>query len=250
MRIAIFGDSYATDKYLYTQDRTNTPWSKYLERAGHTVTNFARSGSSLVFSYMEFLKINRNDYDKIIFVITASDRIYLPEIADVLWPDRICARHITPGSLEDPDRPGLTFEYTSQQAEMLRAINAYYKFIHNTDVEAIHYGLIIEKLQSLQDENILFINTYIDTRYPLLNNTNRISDRTIDFNLKLVHLIDCEYYKISPAFNDARINHMNHINNKFFAKCVLGWLKNGIFDVDMNMFVPDTRGLEYIVNPN
>ena len=85
-RIAIFGDSFAANE---VGDRIDDPlrveqgfsWSNELAKT-HTVTNFARPGTGLYWSYNLFLD-NYKEFDKIVFVASTNKRIQINEFNEV-----------------------------------------------------------------------------------------------------------------------------------------------------------------------
>ena len=71
--LGIFGDSYAVD---YHGHRIQDPDQKYVDKAwvnmiknDYTVTNYAKSGSSIYYSYKLFME-NHMKHDNIMFIVS------------------------------------------------------------------------------------------------------------------------------------------------------------------------------------
>lgn len=75
MKIAIYGDSFADPTW---NSNSYNSWPELLSKE-HTVTNFAKEGSSLWWSYKKF-KDNHTNFDLNIFVATTHSRIYLERL--------------------------------------------------------------------------------------------------------------------------------------------------------------------------
>jgi len=93
MRIALYGDSFACINTKWGDTGTDRPekglsWGELLENHGHTISNFAKSGTAFMFSYDHFLREHKN-FDLNIFVVTSPERLYVKALDGMCmfgWP--------------------------------------------------------------------------------------------------------------------------------------------------------------------
>lgn len=74
LKIGVFGDSFADINPIERITSTNMSWMMWLEKlSNYTVSSFGKSGTSIWFSYKEFLK-QKDEFDLIIFCYSDPDR--------------------------------------------------------------------------------------------------------------------------------------------------------------------------------
>lgn len=93
MKIAVYGDSFA-----YSRNSLDTSWFSLLgKKLNCTVDTYGCSGTSVYYSYKQFMNSSYSDYDYIIFLVsepsryynkvefTTGDSFYLTGINDIEW---------------------------------------------------------------------------------------------------------------------------------------------------------------------
>lgn len=250
MKIGIFGDSFATGSSNFkkffmgsgqvyenpTLDWTEIIGSKYL------VTNFARAGSSLMFSVKEFLRWH-HDFDKIIFVITNQGRITLNDRLDKTDVKGDCVlpnyRHIT--GLDDVEfklkENFLNYSYSDAHIikKAFQAVKQYYFFIHDLDNDCYLQSLMIDDIKKKRPDTIII--PAFNTSFGMEKKINSMNDimckendhwRIDESNIK---------YFSREHYLDTRHCHLTFENNCIFAEKVLQWLNGTPFSINLDDFV-------------
>ena len=221
MKIAIYGDSFAIDE-------ENTPrknsWVDHLSNH-YDVVNYAKQGSSLYYSYKEFLRTHQY-YDKVIFLVTNFGRLYVP-------------------NLPHPHIPGLynvekyLKESNSRDREKFQTIKNFFLHIQNESFEKDIHGLILKECMSLRPD-CLFIPCFDQSLIPEWKFCTMMDIQIIDF----------EFYKINPFefstdARELRNCHMNDENNLIFYKKIKSWIEGSNFQMYKRDFSYPREPLEY-----
>lgn len=219
MKIGIFGDSFADETTFHTrgidpETIKSRPWAQLVRESGLIVDNYAKSATSLYYSYLKFLE-HHNSYDKIIFTVTGPGRLYLPHL-----PEKY--HHTTAGLLMHYRR---NIE-TDNDEKIITAFESYYKYLCNFELDITIHNLMYEKCQAIRPD-ALFL--------PCFQNSIQKSK----FHLDHISYIDYDFYNVNP-FKDLVIEkrhcHMNRQNNIIFADKIIRWINNGKFEINIDDF--------------
>jgi hypothetical protein len=207
MNIGIYGCSFAHD---LSADQRNIPgksWSKILtDDYQRNITNFAISGSSVYYSYMKF-KETHEQFDKVIFLATLSDRLYCPDFS---W------QHVTSALLHKD------FKLPETEKNILES---YFSHLHNSQEKDDMRELMINELPRLRPTDLLLIDickTLIHVAaldIPIINLVTRFKE---------------------PIFPDPRYCHMNDKNNAILAEKINNWINGDEFVFNIHDFTEST----------
>lgn len=235
MKIAIFGDSFAhTEEF-----NENRSWYESVKAHGYDVNNFARSGSSLWYSYDQFIKHN-SEYDKCIFLVTNWGRYHVPQMFQPFWAGI--------SQVEESLRNDRSL--THNQRRVLESLYNWTLYARNDEQEILFHSLMIKDIVNTKKDCLVI---------PCFNyDMSRISN----FNMCSmfdIHAIDMIHYKIE--FQDSngiwkkkplrqngrelRACHMNDENNVIFAQKIINWIDNNQFKMSVNDFVTSSKSVEY-----
>ena len=218
-KILILGDSYAEltppliRKDDYANHSTGPSWTFLLdENPRYKVTNLAESGSSIWFSFRNFI-CHHMPYDKIIFVATQPTRLYCP--ID-------CERPIKHHTHHHPRRNKLREHYreidpTHTVVEKIDAVDLYFKHIIDLEERAVVQRLMIKEIRDIRPDTILipaFHDSIFDYEGACLFDIskNELKDTNMD------------YSKLHKTHDDMRACHMIDENNRIFYEHVLRWI--------------------------
>lgn len=239
-RVAVYGDSFATPGVNGHGDYPELDQSGWpnLLKEWYDVDCFGKGGSSIYYSYMQFLKSYKN-YDKIVFLITNSQRWYTPINVD--------------GN-----------EYFFNAVD---SIDVYLKY------NKVKNFLDLEKLKSLKRYYLELVDEQV------CNDINRafleiIKNRCEQENKKLILIHNCNvsgfsddvpdlvvtnnYYELFwknyfKNLDDFNVNyeekrcicHMSETMNKILANDIHQALETGIWNPTLPTSVPHHEPLEY-----
>ena len=142
MKIAIYGDSFGNSMIeslveQKDQDTRGKAWVELLAE-DYYVTNFAKAGSSLFYSYKLFLE-NNQKFDYNVFLVTEPNRITLSDEVDILP----LGKHINLSLVNSYKQL-----YSSKVTNDLRldtiisALESYYLIVHNQEAVDIFHNLM------------------------------------------------------------------------------------------------------------
>lgn len=233
MKIGIFGDSFAAraDKNV-TKFLPGLSWPEILEATNknYKITNYAFPGSSIDFSYLNYLN-HCQKFDKCIFVYTHPHRFLLPPHETILTNklQHICGIHAYEQKVK---MNYINFEKTDFKIfKKLIQIYKKYTTFFTFENEAIEIKKIIAKqLQRLQSANFLLIFT-----------KDIASIEEIDKKF-----YEYEYNKLK-RHSDLRHCHLNQQNNYIFAEMVNKWIEHHTpFNFDIKNFKPPTEPFDQL----
>jgi hypothetical protein len=234
MKIAIFGDSFAANN----PRNPTASWMDLLSEI-HDVKNFAEQGSSLFYSVDQFLK-NHHDFDKIIFVVTDVNRIYLPDhhIKDL-------RRH--QAGLPSVERQLFQLSQLKkyndndlQKLKILTAVKDYFQYIQNDDYDSYVYNLMIKDILDKRPDAVLIpacsatSNFYKGKSYMKDISFKELDGWSLDINW--------------AQTADYRHAHMSAENNAIFFRNVLKWLSGEEVNIDIDEYVQPPFQTFYITN--
>jgi hypothetical protein len=236
MRIAIYGDSWASE--WLDQPHSYLGWPEILaNQPNFEVDNFAVPGSSLYFSYREFLK-NHKNYDINIFLITSFGRLYIESIPEYSKT----AKHI-PDQLTLINRkkqlnirasaPDTTVN--DKLIKIYNAINNYYDYMHNDEYNELVDKALVHHAKSMST-NTIFI--------PCFRGYNEFSLLDVYFmENDSVDASETYFFKgIHPntevdgkLLTDIRVCHMTKRNNELLAEKLINAIKENNFSVKLSL---------------
>ena len=244
MKIAIYGDSWASE--FLDEPHKYLGWPEILaNQPGYEVTNFAVPGSSLYFSYKEFLE-NHADYDVNIFLITSYGRMYVQSMPET--NQRKVEKHI-PNLIHIGIRKKQLTNTMHQVMKVYEAMEKYYEYIQNDEYDELVDKALVYHARSIST-NTIFI--------PCFHGYDEFS---------LIDVFEMENYSIGAYekyfsknihFNvehdgkiltDARVCHMTKVNNELFAGKLIKEIeeKNYSFKFSMGDFVAPTDNVDEIL---
>jgi hypothetical protein len=250
--IGIFGDSFACR--AWGNDAGNS-WPEILAKKHgyHKQTNFAEPGSSLFFSYNNYLKSRAyKDFDKIIFVITSPGRLSLPPSVEV--HSQWASRHVVPVSLQ-ADFEGLDFlinKTTNEEEKQLfinhkRALQGaeeYFTYIYD-DEQDVHNNIgLVNNLIKMRPDALL-IPTIRNGTAELFGLPDPATDHVkfpsvlVDICKKEITVTGHDYFEATSSGRDRRHCHMSEENNEIFADKIAHYLETGEFTLNIDDFVYD-----------
>lgn len=148
MKLAIYGDSHA-NSYINRSVNDDISWAQILcYDHGYQLTNFGCGGSSLFYSYDQFIH-SHSDYDQIIFFVTGVGRIYLPETHGLIKQHR----HVTGYNMADYYLRN--FSHDKLYTEIFSAACNYFTYIKNDAADQLFHNLMIEKISSVRSDSVI-----------------------------------------------------------------------------------------------
>ena len=232
MKIAIFGDSFAHTEPC-NEDRA---WYHILKNKGYDITNLGRAGSSLWYSYNEYIK-HYKSYDKCIFLITSWGRFHLPQLHMPFWPG---IQQIE-GALMDPNLP-------NEDRKVLASVYNWCIFSRNDEQEIQYHELILADILQKNNNTLLI---------PCFNHDmSRIPQK---YSMMDIHQIDIDYYKLDwqdknkvwhrkplqPGGRELRACHMNDENNIIFANKIIEYINNNTFSLNIQDYTCSVKDVNY-----
>jgi hypothetical protein len=227
MNIGIFGDSYAVAQKEHGNDTLS--WVDIVA-SQYRVTNLSQAGSGLYYMYTKFIE-NNQKFDKIVFLITNSGRLYIDECK--------IQQHFV--NYEQ-------CEYLYSMAEDLKdkkiidAIKSYYSYVKQDSFDLFVHDLIIEKIKSIRND-VLFIPCYSENLQSLSNKNCLFQACVIDW---AGYNINGNEAHANKRYVDKRHGHMNEPNNRILGEEVLKYLRLGSFNIENCKWIFDeSKPLEF-----
>ena len=247
MRIAIYGDSFASDVSVDPNVRTNpesSPWATKL-REMHPewqIDNYAQRSSCLYFSWHMFNKTH-TEYDKHIIFVTQWDR-------HVIRMDHYAVHngwsHIS--GVQQVERRLADSDYSStRDRKALESLRAYWLDVDQDQQRKDMHKLMLEDMKR-REPNALMAPSFGAEDSLFRGSTNIYAGSIAAFDVK--------YYKgeYKPGFHhtvtDKRHNHMNDINLQLMAESMAHWIETGVLLWDEIPWGPDpSKPFEYYFCP-
>jgi hypothetical protein len=234
MKILIAGDSYAECDMNYSVNS----WCYALKSiCNHDITNIARGGTSLAWTYKRILEAkNSNDwhtYDKVIVVVTSHGRAYtrrsltLPKIKN---EDQITNYDIMLKNLQNKNKNDEPYY------EEFVAVKGWFEYIYDNEIEIItHKGLIEEIKKIIPEDKLILINGCA--------NPIHFKDH-FKYDIFLNNITNYEILKVLPdgldrsIYRESKIisNHMTPSNNLKVAIYIKNILEGMNPTFDLNNF--------------
>ena len=234
MKIGIFGDSWASE--FLDEPHNYLGWPEILaKQPGYEVTNFAVPGSSLYYSYKEFLE-NYKNYDINIFLITSYGRMYVQSMPEA--NQKKIAKHI-PNLINIGIRKKQLTATMNQVMKIYDAMEKYYEYIQNDEYDALVDKALVYHAKSIST-NTIFIPCFhgydefslIDL-FEMENHSIGVYEKYSSKNIYL----NIEYD--GKMLTDTRVCHMTKVNNELFAEKLIKAIeeKNYSFKFSMADFI-------------
>jgi hypothetical protein len=234
MKLSIFGDSFADEKFFKESYKSQgLSWIDHIKQTNlYSIDNFSERGASLWWCYQQFLTHQQN-YDKIIFLVTFPNRITLPDTTKLT-----IRRHQQPYNVE------LHLQFADDTTRgQYKLIQDYYDNIHDRDRELFFHDTLVEKIQALRPDAIL----YPCSRRSMLNNLDLPLLEIMQYEDETWGGFDMSYRH--QGRDDTRMCHMIEENNELVGQLFLKKL-NGITNIlTMNhLYKPKKPRDHYLTN--
>lgn len=235
MKVGIFGDSFAADKFNETPSWTEILAEKY------DVTVHAIRGSNLYYAVNQFKKHNHN-YDKIIFVVTLPGR---QQIADWIPVPAPIYRYVPSPNQVEVYFSNLKKDISQNLEQAYKAALDYFKYMQTYDFEVYVHNLMCEDIRNLRSDTVMvpaFGNSLTETKKNCLNDIWNKENTAWGYN------------NIFPTsgltYLDIRNCHMTAENNVILAKKADSWIHGHEVVIDVNDFVTPMNKEFYILKNN
>ena len=224
MKIGIFGDSFGDDYNLWPNPYSGVgpSWVDYLRNHDIEIDNYSCGGTSLFYSYQRFISTCQN-YDKVIFLVTAPGRISVPS-------GQFAEEFFNVPSVETQ----LKLCFDVNRKIKLNAIRDYFMYVKNDTFDNLVHKLLIEDISNKHKDTLIipcFAHSGIDNQIPLID----------------IPRFEAAFWKIeeimpwSDTEYDARKCHMCEENNLMFGKEIFNWAKTGNYNLSRENFKSPTK---------
>ena len=148
MKIAIYGDSPAAN-VIHRSINDDVSYIEMLYKK-YDVTNFGKSGSSLFYSYQQFVDSHKQ-FDKIIFLATFPGRVYLStrssETIDTNY------RHIS--SISHAEAFANIYADSPSNSKIFNAVRDYILYVKNDEQDRVFHNLMLDDIKLKRPDAIL-----------------------------------------------------------------------------------------------
>ena len=214
-KLGIYGDSFANNNHGHVgiPELDSKSWMDLLN-SKFDVTCYGKPGSSLYYSYQQFL-ISQKSYQQIIFVITTPGRWPVP-----FSDDNGNDLHVPSYSSVEHYLKNLVFNTSNKMAKnkpKILALQTYYLHLHNelTQFNSDMSDLMIDKIKEIRPDTIFVtfdqMMQYVD-----------------QFHQKLLLQPDAKYSEAFSSFKEKRcICHVSDIINEVISEDAVTALQTG-----------------------
>jgi hypothetical protein len=225
MKIGIFGDSFGDDYTMWPTPYTDVgpSWVDYLRNQNIEIDNYSRGGSSLFYSYQNFIS-NYQKYDKIIFLVTTPGRI------TVQMEDEQNRDWFNFSQVENE----LKHCFDVERKIKLNAIRDYFIYVKNSTFDDVVHKLLIEDISKKHNDMLMlpcFEWSGIANQIPLFDIPK--------FEAKLWNMKDL--LPNSDTEYDARKCHLCDENNLMLGQEMYHWIKTGSYSLKQENFKIPTK---------
>ena len=233
--LGIFGCSFAADCFPSFPERS---WVDFIRDTNlYEVTNFAKVGTSLWYSYDMFLK-QHHKFDKIIVVTTTPHRLTVPEESSLSiykhqHYNQICQRYEISVGVEKTQ---------------FKLLKDYFDMVHNFEKEENHHMLMTKHINDVRPDAIVYAGSSLDPdQFTLLNASiweSKMMGNDIIRTGKLTY--SSRLHKIGMF--DHRKCHLVEENNKVVSDMFLARLRGENAVIGFNDLIKPTKSFEYYLN--
>ena len=225
MKIGIFGDSFSGGI-------GPTSWTTLLYNEFGNAVNYSEPGTSLFHAYQHFIK-NYQNYDTVIFTITAPGRLYTDAPVDMC----ICNLFVVEHQLSMPNIE------TKMYYKHIKAAEQYYKYLQTDEFDIFVHDAIIEKIINVCKEHnikLIMLPCMFQSRTknfdPYINFVN-------NFHLSKLNDMEREYYNIPHEGmhferRDRLQNHLSDENNFVLFDLIKKIIQGNNIEIDISIFDP------------
>jgi hypothetical protein len=224
LKLGIFGDSYGCSGMI-DNDIPEKAWPEIIaDTFIYEMENFSLGGSDLFFSYKKFID-NHNRFDKIIFLITSPNRIYIPNLNTFTNASQVFAKE---NLAKNQDKP------------YFKAVIDYYKYIHDEEKEMVFFELLLNNIASVRPDAILYPCFDLPFLKDFsLSKITEFEDSVMGMNADILQQF---YFK---GLRDSRKCHMTGANNKLVAEMFMKRLVGEELNIDESKIVAPEHDVSY-----
>jgi hypothetical protein len=147
--IAVFGDSWADPHHGHKgyPHMDALAWPNLL---GEPVANYARAGSSLYYSYREFM-LHHREYSQCVFVVTSIGRLACNQVTTLsgeVW-------HISNADTAQHFLRDRADDWAPETRQRIRAILDYYMWLLDYDVDTHAASLMLEQIRRVRPDCLI-----------------------------------------------------------------------------------------------
>jgi hypothetical protein len=215
MKVAIYGDSHAAGIF----EKSVNDDISYVEMLYHKydVRNFGAGGSSLFYSYDQFLK-TEEQYDKIVFLVTVPGRLYLnPDNHRTIQPSHL---HVARG-INQIDWYIENYSNSMENKKVFQTIKDYFLYVQNMEQELAFHKLMIQDIKRLRPDALI------------IETTKFASGKDTDFSFWNIDEIAADIF---AKFQDFRHCHMSKEKHIILYEMIEENIKTGK-DIDYNRLI-------------
>lgn len=171
--VVIYSDSWADPKVRYSHTNIdNVAWSDIIAK-DFNITNHARAGSSIFYSYRKFLETHE-EFDKIIFVVTDYYRWFHLVHTKTLkspWGD-FYHSFAGPGMIEYWQKDPMYKKHLTADQELravLSALNGYFNYLNDEEFDKSICSLMLDDIHRRRPDTIFIQGGIFPQFHPLVN---------------------------------------------------------------------------------
>lgn len=224
MHLGIYGDSYGDAKNKNGANCWFNVLAKYLSIKN--IDNYSESGSSLYFSYTNFLTTNHK-YDTIIFLATDPNRYPIK-----FSPVNIgCSYHITSVAHIEQLQADLNKHLTEEEQEFLLNLRGWFK-VSNKNYNLEIADAILSNIETLRPDVIMypcFSSSFTKDRF-VKNKLDQITHPLHSFWIRQLDLLEIDPDNFTAMEKDTLAGHLTEEFNEYIAKMFLSKITTGYYD--------------------
>ena len=243
-KVVIYSDSWSDPTVRYSSDPIdNLIWTDIL-RDNHDITNYARAGTSIYYSYRKFLDTHK-DFDKIIFVVTDYYRWFHLVHTKTLkspWGDYYHS-FAGPGMIEYWKKDPMYRKHVAKDSRLSLTLNAltnYFGFLNNEEFDKDICSLMLDDVYRKRPDTIFIQGGIFPQFHPLVNPDTALAKFALswiknwpDFEQQVK-----EGYGFFPWKELRTIGHFSKEVNQAIAVAVNEALITGKWDPSIPDFIP------------
>lgn len=239
--LAIYSDSWADPLVRDPSEMDNKAWSEMLSDE-YNVTNFARGGTSIYYSYQKFLETYK-DFDKIIFVVTDYYRwfhlVNTPLIKSP-WGD-FNHSFAGPGMIEYWRKDPMFKKHIDTELSLkFDALEKYFGYLNDSEFDKTICNLMLNDVHNKRPDTIFIQGGIFPEFFPLIKNETALAQFAMRW---IKNWPDREKevkdgYGFFPWKEARTICHFSKEVNLAILKCIKESLKIGKWDPIIPDFIP------------
>lgn len=219
--LGIFGDSFAAPSGL----RDSPCWFDYLTDQ-YNIVNFAKTGSSIYYSYTKFLE-NYKNLDRIIFVVTAAERIWLKNLPNQRYSHITGSAYLTETLNSNSGKDLIT-------VENLQAARQFYMYLSDDRLHDFKALAMLKNIKKNREDTLLI--TGISNSTEIQEFIGHEHSLTSISALELKVMSDINHWSQFNKYLDTRNCHLTDENNKILGYQVLKWLDTNTVNINLDEF--------------